>query len=151
MKPPTFDLQKEKETFLQMQRDFYDMGASCLKVDDKRKGTTRIPLQSDPCIGESQHQMNTRPYEKSESTELVRSFLQNCLKLLRDERALLEIQTLIDRCEQSTPIVVVNRAVHQIKKYIWIGREMRLNAQIGDYEMDEVISDLRYEVNVLTK
>ena len=28
---------------------------------------------------------------------------------------------------------------------------MRLNAQIGDYEMDEVILDLGSEVNVLTK
>ena len=28
---------------------------------------------------------------------------------------------------------------------------MQLNAQIGDYEMDEVILDLRPEVNVLTK
>ena len=61
MKPPTFDLQKEQETFLQMQRDFYDMGASCSKTNDKRKGTTRIPLQSDPCAEEAQHQMNVRP------------------------------------------------------------------------------------------
>ena len=28
---------------------------------------------------------------------------------------------------------------------------MQLNAQIGDYEMDEVILDLGSEVNVLTK
>ena len=28
---------------------------------------------------------------------------------------------------------------------------MRLNSQIGDYDMDEVILDLRSEVNVLTK
>ena len=44
-----------------------------------------------------------------------------------------------------------NKVVHQIKKYIWTGREMRLNAQIGDYNMDEVILDLGSEVNVLTK
>ena len=37
MKPPPFDLQKEKETFLQAQRDFCDMGASCSKTNDKRK------------------------------------------------------------------------------------------------------------------
>ena len=94
--------------------------------------------------------MHIRLYEESEPTGVVRSFLQSCLKLLKDERALLEIQTLIDKCEQSTPIVVANRAVHQIKKYIWTGKEMRLNAQIGDYEMDEVILDLGSKVNVLT-
>ena len=95
--------------------------------------------------------MNIKPCEESESIGLVRSFLQNCLKLLRDERELLEIQTLIDRCEQSTPIVVASRVVHQIKKYIRTGKEMQLNAQIGDYEMDEVILDMGSEVNVLTK
>ena len=44
-----------------------------------------------------------------------------------------------------------NKAIHQIKKYIRIGREMRLNAHIGDYDMDEVILDLGSEVNVLTR
>ena len=44
-----------------------------------------------------------------------------------------------------------NKEVYQIKKYIRTGREMRLNAQIGDYDMDEVILDLGSEVNVLTK
>ena len=43
-----------------------------------------------------------------------------------------------------------NKEVQQIKKYIRIGREMRLNAQIGDYDMDEFILDLGSEVNVLT-
>lgn len=151
MKPPTFDLHKENQTFIQVQRDFCDMGPSCSKNDDKRKGVVSIPLRSDPCVGEAHHQMNSRPCEESESTWLVRSFLHNCWKLLRNERALLEIQTLIYRCEQSTPIVVANGVVHQINKYIQTGKEMQLNAQIGNYEMDEFILDLGYEVNVLTK
>jgi hypothetical protein len=46
---------------------------------------------------------------------------------------------------------VVNRVVHQIKKYIQTGKEIRLSAQIGDYDMDEVILDLGSEVNVLMK
>ena len=55
MKPPTFDLQKEKETFLHAQRHFCDMGASCSNTGDKRKGTVSISLRSDPCVGEAQH------------------------------------------------------------------------------------------------
>ena len=95
--------------------------------------------------------MNIRPSEESESTGLVRSFLENYLKLLRYERELLEIQTLIERSKQSTPIIFMYRVVHQINKYIWTGKEMQLNAQIGDYEMDEVILDLGSKINVLTK
>ena len=90
----------------------------------------------------------------------MKLFLQSCLKLLKDDKALSEIQALIGRYEQSTPIIVAkpaddfvttNKAVHQIKKYIRTGTAMRLNAQIGDYEMDEVILDLGSEVNVLSK
>ena len=32
-----------------------------------------------------------------------------------------------------------------------MGREMRLTAQVGEFEMDEVILDLGSDVNVLTK
>ena len=39
IKPPTFELQKEKETFFQAQRDFCNAGASCSKTNDKGKGT----------------------------------------------------------------------------------------------------------------
>ena len=45
----------------------------------------------------------------------------------------------------------MNRVVHKIKKYIRTGKEMRLSAQIGEYDMDEVILDLGSEVNVLMK
>ena len=81
----------------------------------------------------------------------MRSFLQSCLKSLRDERVLLEMQNLINKCEQPISLVVVNRVFHHIKKYIWTWREMQMSAQIGDYEMDEVILDLGSEVDVLTK
>ena len=73
--PPTFYIQKEKETFLWVQRDFYYMGTSCSNTDGKRKGTSSIPLSSDPCVGKDQHQMNIRTCGESESTGLVRSFL----------------------------------------------------------------------------
>ena len=46
---------------------------------------------------------------------------------------------------------MANRVVHQIKKYIRNGKEMRLSAQIGEYDMDEVILDLGSEVNVIMK
>ena len=58
------------------------------------------------------------------------------------------MQNLINKCKQLISLVAANRVVHHIKKYIRTGREMRLSAQIGDYEMDEVILDLGSEVNV---
>ena len=40
------------------------------------------------------------------------------------------------------------RAVHNIMGHTKTGREMRLTAQIGEFEMDEVILDLGSEVNL---
>ena len=61
------------------------------------------------------------------------------------------MQSLIDKCQQPASQATMNRVVHHIKKYIRTRKEMWLNAQIGDYNMDEVILDLGFEVNVLTK
>ena len=54
VKPPTFDVQKEKETFLQAQRYFCDAGASCSNTNDKVKGIASTLLQSNPFEGEDQ-------------------------------------------------------------------------------------------------
>ena len=43
-KPSTFDLQKQKETFLQAQRDFNDVTTSFSNTIDKGKGIVSIPL-----------------------------------------------------------------------------------------------------------
>ena len=83
----------------------------------------------------------------AEPASNIKSFLQSCLKLIRDENAQLEVQWLIDYCDPAT----VERAVNQIKRYIRIGWEIRLSAVIGSYEMDEVVLDLGFEVNVTTK
>ena len=48
MKPPTLDLQKQKETFLQVQQDFTDKGASSSKIEDKKRELAMISLRSNP-------------------------------------------------------------------------------------------------------
>ena len=85
--------------------------------------------------------------QENEPTSNIKSFLQSCLKLIRDKNAYLEVQRLIDYCDPTT----TERAVNQIKRYIHIKREMRLSAVIGSYEMHEVVLDLGSEVNAMTK
>ena len=84
-------------------------------------------------------------------TRSVQSFLQSCLKLVRNEKAIEEIQRIIDQYQQSSSVSSTQRAIHNIMGHTRTGREMRLTAQIGEFEMDEVILDLGSEVNVLTK
>ena len=69
------------------------------------------------------------------------------MKLLRNQNALSELQKVIASCEPQQGSGQ-EKAVHRVRR---TGREMRLNAQIGEYDMIDVILDLGSEVNVLTK
>ena len=71
------------------------MEASCSHAYEQGHATVRIPLRSDPRIMEVQQQ--ARPCEETESMGLVKLFLQSCLKLLKDDKALSEKRGLIDR------------------------------------------------------
>ena len=73
------------------------------------------------------------------------------MKLLRNDTAVGELQRMIDQCQQPSLLGSAHRAVHNITRYIRTGREMIFIAQIGEFEMDEVVLDLGSKVNVLTK
>ena len=111
--------------------------------------TKKYFVDFSPVVAPTQpHQQQWQPHEASMDTvSTLSSFLQSCLKILRNQKALSELQKVIASCEpqhgsgQAKP-------VHRVRR---TGREMRLNAQIGEYEMTDVILDLGLEVNVLTK
>jgi len=79
---------------------------------------------------------------------MITTFLETCMKLLRDNKAIQGLQELITRCVRSSePQVVQKIGRHALH----IGREMRLIKQIDEYEMDQVILDLGSNANVLPK
>ena len=43
------------------------------------------------------------------------------------------------------------KKVNHIGKILKTGRELRMNAQIGNYDMDFIIQDLGSDVNILTR
>ena len=69
------------------------------------------------------------------------------MKLLRNQNALHELQKFIASCEPQRSSSK-EKTINRVRR---TGREMRLNVQIGDYDMTDVILDLGSEVNVLTK
>ena len=75
-------------------------------------------------------------------TGSVHSFLRSCLKLVRNEQAITEIQHIIDQSQPSSSMSSTQRVVHNITGHTRMGREMRLTVQVGGFEMDEVILDL---------
>ena len=69
------------------------------------------------------------------------------MKLLRNKNALNELQKVIQSCE-SQQGSDKGKNVNRVRR---TRREMRLHAQIGDYDMTDMILDLGSEVNVLTR
>ena len=63
-----------------------------------------------------------------------------------DPEALVELETLLYHPDKAVKDFVVN----SLQKWK-IGKEMRMNIQIIDYEVDSVIQDLGSDVNIMTK
>jgi hypothetical protein len=78
-------------------------------------------------------------------------FLYTFIKLIRDESVLQELQNLIRQYDLGKIDPLLNREVHQIGKKRRNNKELHLNAQIGEYDIDYVVLDLGSEVNVMMK
>jgi hypothetical protein len=78
-------------------------------------------------------------------------FLCTCINLIKDERVVQELQNLIRQYEIGRITPLLNKAVHQVSIKIRTNKELHLNAQIGDYDIDYVVLDLGLEVNVMMK
>jgi hypothetical protein len=62
-----------------------------------------------------------------------------------------ELQNLIKQYEIGKIDPLLNRVVHQISKKRRTNKELHLNAEIGEYDIDYVVLDLGSEVNVMMK
>jgi hypothetical protein len=62
-----------------------------------------------------------------------------------------ELQNLIKKYELGKIDPLLNRVVHQIGKKRRTNKELHLNSQIGEYDIDYVVLDIGLKVNVMTK
>ena len=69
------------------------------------------------------------------------------MKLLQNQNALNELQKVIASCEPQRSSGK-EKTINRVRR---TGREMRLHAQIEEYDMSDIILDLGSEVNVLTR
>jgi hypothetical protein len=81
----------------------------------------------------------------------IMEFLYTCIKLIQDESIVQELQSLIRQYDLGNIDPLLNKEVHQIAKKRRTNKELHLNAQIGEYDIDYVVLDLGSEVNVMTK
>jgi len=79
---------------------------------------------------------------------MITTFLETCMKLLCDSKAIQGLQELITRCTGSNEPHVVRKIGRHALRTGW---EMRLTTQIGECDMDQVILDLGLDANILPK
>ena len=83
---------------------------------------------------------------------MITTFLETCMKLLHDSKAMKGLQELINWCARKDGTTSELHVVRKLGKHkARTGREMRLTAHIGEFEMDQVILDLGFDMNVLPK
>ena len=103
-KVPTFDVRREKETFMEAKKDFVDLRTSV------------APAQ--------QHQQQLQSQEAlTDQVSTLSSFLQSCMKLLRNQNALNELKKVISSCKPQRSSDK-GKTVNRVRR---TGREMRLH------------------------
>ena len=78
----------------------------------------------------------------------MKDFCKSCLELIKDKDVMEKLSNLVEEPQTS---VRPEKKVNHIGKILKNGRELRMNGQIGDYDMDDIILDLGSDVNILTK
>lgn len=73
------------------------------------------------------------PPEPTRDPSMMTTFLETCLKLLRDNQEVRGLHEVINRCAGWGEPHVVQKIGRYMSR---MGREMWLMAQIADYEMD---------------
>jgi hypothetical protein len=94
---------------------------------------------------------HTNRHHSSEKVSNIKNFLVSCLKLLKDQTSLQVLQRLIEKCNSGEEIQLEQKTVNHVHRKIRTNREFRLNENIGDFNMGDIILDLGYEVNCFPK
>jgi hypothetical protein len=139
-KTQNFDAKKEKQMFEEARRELWgDQGSSSKTRPEVRE--CGIPLAFD---------QSSSPGDVNEASKLV-IFLYTFIELIKDEKAIQELQNLVRQYEIGRVDNLLNKSVHQLSKKRRTNKELHLNSQIGEYDIDHVVLDLGSEVNVMTK
>ena len=78
----------------------------------------------------------------------MKNFFKSFLALIEDKYALADLSTLV---EEPHPSMQPEKKFNHICKRLKTSRKLRMNAQIGDYDMDFIILDLGLDVNIIRR
>jgi hypothetical protein len=81
----------------------------------------------------------------------IKAFLQSCVKVLNDPSSVKTLKNILEKCSMKTEGKLEPKTVNHLHTRRRTSREFRPNANIGDFNMGDIILYLGSEVNVLTK
>jgi hypothetical protein len=91
---------------------------------------------------------SSKQVNASEKVSNLKNFLGSCVKLLNDKNSLQILQNMLEKYHLGEEGV---KTMNQVRKKRRTSREFRLNENIGDFNMGDIILYLGYKVNVLPK
>jgi CRISPR/Cas system CSM-associated protein Csm2 small subunit len=139
-KTQTFDGKKQKQMFEEARRELWgDKGSSSKTWLEVRE--FGMPLAFD---------QYDSPRDGKEASKLV-SFLYMFIEMIKDEKAIQELQNLVRQYEIGRVDPLLNKVVQKLSKKRRTNKELHLNTHIGEYDIDYVVLDLGLKVNVMTK
>jgi hypothetical protein len=81
----------------------------------------------------------------------IKGFLKSCVKLLNDPSFVKVLQNILERCSIEVEGKIEHKTINNLHTRRRTSKEFRLNANIGDFNMGDIILDLGSEVNVISK
>jgi hypothetical protein len=81
----------------------------------------------------------------------IKGFFQSCVKILSDPSSVKIFQNILEQCSIEMEGKLEPKIVNHLHTRRRTSREFRLNDNIEDFNMGDIILDLGYEVNVLPK
>jgi hypothetical protein len=91
------------------------------------------------------------PEKSSAQVSTLTELVKSCVELMKDINMLCMLYNMIDHYTKGRDIPFTERMVNQVLHRKRMNEEFRFNAQIGEYNVDDVILDLGYDVNVVPK
>jgi hypothetical protein len=82
---------------------------------------------------------------------MINGFLHSCVKILNDPSSIKVLKNILERCGIKEEGNLEQKIVYHLHTRRRTNREFRLKANIGDFNMGDIILDLGCELNVLPK
>jgi hypothetical protein len=138
-----FDAQKEKEIFKQARQEFQkdDIASTSTTQQSKEAPEYEMPPLLD----------HTNEMQPMGQVSIIKGFLQSCVKVLNDPSTVKILQNILEICSIETKGKIEQKTINHLHTRRRTSREFRLNSNIRDFNMGDIILDLGSEVNVLPK